>query len=278
MSFDDIPSTQPTAEGHAGHEISPLLSRHGFRHAFFHRQGGLSLEPYSSLNFSYAVGDDSKAVADNFSRAAAVIGVPADKLYFLEQVHERKGVKLNGSEDHRATMFIQGDALLAEANSRDFACCVRVADCVPILLANRDNGAVAAIHSGWRGTAMNIAGALCAQLSDYGPGPLIACIGPHISATAFEISEEVAAELRPLAPAAKVIHEIPGARPHADLRIIIRTQLEAAGLDPADIDDLDGGTVGDPERYFSFRRDGKRSGRHLAAIAPRQSKDPSSAS
>jgi polyphenol oxidase len=58
------------------------------------------------------------------------------------------------------------------------------------------------------------------------------------------------------------------AKPHVDLRRMLRAELHALGLEHAAIDDVWGCTVLDPERFFSFRRDGKASGRHLSAIVP----------
>src|SRR5687767_2917852 len=66
---------------------SALLRAAGFRHAFFTRRGGASSGPYTSLNFSVSVGDDPELVAENFSRAGRVLGVPGDNIAVLSQVH-----------------------------------------------------------------------------------------------------------------------------------------------------------------------------------------------
>jgi copper oxidase (laccase) domain-containing protein len=103
-----------------------------------------------------------------------------------------------------------------------------------------------------------------------GRGELLAAIGPHISAAAFEVSDEVAAELAASCPVPGAVERVSGERPHVSLRFIVTQKLLALGLAESGVEQVGGCTVGDKERYFSFRRDGKRSGRHLSAIVPRR--------
>src|SRR5690242_9027464 len=77
---------------------SALLSRAGFRHAFFTRRGGVSVGPYASLNFSRAVGDDPDRVARNVGLAAEALGVGSERVYYLSQVHGPDARVLTGSE------------------------------------------------------------------------------------------------------------------------------------------------------------------------------------
>jgi copper oxidase (laccase) domain-containing protein len=101
-----------------------------------------------------------------------------------------------------------------------------------------------------------------------GRAQLIAAIGPHISLDSFEVSEEVASELLAASPDTQVVDRSKR-RPHVDLRRIVRAQLMSLGLEPSAIDDVWGCTVRDETQFFSFRRDGQASGRHLSAIVPR---------
>ena len=132
-----------------------------------------------------------------------------------------------------------------------------------------------AIHAGWRGVVAGVveAGVACLRRSVGGSGELIAAIGPHISVAAFEVSEEVARELDGASPVpGGVVRPQAGAasaKPHVSLRFIVTQKLLALGLIEARIDQVGGCTYLEPESYFSFRRDGKRSGRHLSAIVPR---------
>jgi YfiH family protein len=136
-------------------------------------------------------------------------------------------------------------------------------------LGDRETGAVAAIHAGWRGVACGVVGAAVEALRELTGrrGDLLAAIGPHISVRAFEVGEDVAAQLAAASDARGVV-ERTAARPHVDLRRIVRAQLLGGGVAPSAVDDVLGCTVSEPQRFFSFRRDGEKSGRHLAAIVP----------
>jgi hypothetical protein len=248
---------------------SRLLREAGFSHAFFTRRGGTSRGPYASLNFSWTVGDDERNVIENVSRAARQLGVDASRLYWLSQVHGSDAHVVTDSEDPTAVRERSGDALLGAAAG--VACGVRTADCVPVLLADERSGCVAAAHAGWRGVVLGVVPATVEHLRALaGRGAeIVAAIGPHISAGAFEVGEDVADELARSSPVAGVVRRGSAERPHVDLRAIVRAQLRAAGVDDARVDDVFGCTVSDPELFFSYRRDGPRSGRHLSAIVAR---------
>jgi YfiH family protein len=248
---------------------SPVLLGAGFRHGFFTRRGGASTGPYATLNFSAAVGDSPASVETNLTRAAAALGVARERLYYLTQVHGAAVIEVTGDEVASTVAVREGDALVARG--ADVACGVRVADCVPVLLGDAATGAVAAVHAGWRGVVADVVGAAVAALrrETEGAAGLVAAIGPHISEAAFEVGEEVAQQLDAVAPEAAAVQRVAGQKPRVALRALVRAQLLRAGLRASDIDDVAGCTFTEPERFFSFRRDGPRSGRHLAAIATR---------
>jgi YfiH family protein len=160
----------------------------------------------------------------------------------------------------------QADAIVAR--SGQLACAVRTADCVPILVADPQTGAVAAIHSGWRGTVANVVEATLNRLNA-NPGRLLAAVGPHISRDAFEVSADVADQLQAVAPGEPVVFRSENRKPHVDLRRLISAQLRAAGVPEAQIDQVHGCTVLDAGRFFSYRRDGQQSGRLLSGIVPK---------
>ncbi|HEY5372954.1 MAG TPA: peptidoglycan editing factor PgeF [Polyangiaceae bacterium] len=246
---------------------SALLSRAGFRHAFFTRRGGVSTGAYQSLSFSIAAGDTADNVRENLERAGAALDVDSKRIHFLSQVHGRVARTLDGSEAQSTLIKLEGDAVLSRAPG--LACGVRSADCVPVLLADRRSGAVAAAHAGWRGAVQGVVSATIDALRALVPNPdLIAAIGPHISVQAFEVSEDVAETILKASLDPHIVDRS-HAKPHVDLRRMLRAELRSQGLDDAGIDDVWGCTVLEPARFFSFRRDGKASGRHLSAIVPR---------
>jgi len=149
------------------------------------------------------------------------------------------------------------------------AACVSIADCVPVLLADPETGAVAAIHAGWRGTVARVAAegvrALVAE-SGAPPARLVASIGPSIGPCCYEISAELAARFEAeLGPA--VVRA--GRAPRLDLWAANVIVLGAAGV-PADrVEVLGRCTACERDLFFSHRRDAGRTGRQMAFIAPR---------
>lgn len=248
---------------------SKVLEREGFRHAFFTRRGGVSAGPYASLSFSLAVGDTPSAVAENLERAASALGVAPSHVHFLSQVHGADVIVTSGRVDRTLLVHREGDAVV----STDPTCAVsvRIADCVPILVGDRASGAACAIHAGWRGLALGVIEAGVTKLRDVvgSTGDLVAAIGPHIRLAAFEVSDDVAEALAACAPGTDAVDRTLGPKPHVSLARIARRKLRDLGLRDPDVDEVPGCTFSDREDFFSFRRDGKASGRHLAAIVPR---------
>jgi copper oxidase (laccase) domain-containing protein len=229
---------------------SEVLAAAGFRHAFFTRHGGVSTGPYSSLNFSIAVGDEPENVAENLRRAARAVGVSPERIYYLSQVHGAAAQIVSGTEPREDVLATEGDALVGDESS----------------------GSVVAIHAGWKGL---VAGVLEAGIGTLRgvigrPGSLVAAIGPHITALGFEVSEDVATVLAGCSSRASVVERHPGGKPHVNLAAIARDKLLSLGLPEPNIEVVPGCTHTDRERFFSFRRDGRTSGRHLSLIVPRR--------
>jgi YfiH family protein len=132
---------------------------------------------------------------------------------------------------------------------------------------------VAAIHAGWRGTVRGVVEAGVRALLGAGSGrpeQLRAAIFPHIRACCFEVGEDVAQELLDATPGGDLaVIDRSRAKPHVDLAAIVSAKLHALGLERGHVEQVEGCTRCEPQRFFSYRRDGKRSGRHLAAIVSR---------
>jgi polyphenol oxidase len=244
---------------------SSKLQQAGFRHGFSLRTGGVSEAPYDSLNLARNLADPG--ALENHRRLAREVGYVPSALYEVSQVH---GNVVLGADPHvPAAEFRQreGDALWAR--QRDLAVGIRTADCVPILLASPDSGAVAAVHAGWRGLVAHVisesVAALCAA-ARVEARTLIAAIGPHISRDAFEVSHEVAQQIAACAAHDSQVIVPRAPRPYVDLARVVCAQLKAAGMAADHIEQVPGCTFQDSQHFFSFRRDGQASGRHLAVI------------
>jgi len=184
----------------------------------------------------------------------------------IVQVKQVHGAAVALAPDASRREHCEADAIVARAADGRVAIGVRVADCVPVLIASAETGDVAAVHAGWRGVT---SGVVAAGVKALGGGGLLAAIGPCIGACCFEVGRDVAGAIERAAPGADVIAPYPHASPDkvfVDLRAAVRQQLREAGVDPARIDDVPGCTRHESARFHSFRRDGKGSGRMLASI------------
>ena len=246
---------------------SRLLSALGFRHGFNLRTGGASTgAPYASFNLGRSVGDDPVQVDENHRRFARAIGYTPDELYEVSQVHGSAAELADRALDPSAFRAREAAGVIAPPGQ--LCAAVRVADCAPVLLADVESGAVAALHAGWRGTVAGVLESGCAALLHAGSGrrgALRAAIFPHIRRCCFEVGDDVAAQLRAASPDPDVV-DASRHKPHVDLGAILRAKLAALGVAPENVDDVPGCTRCEPDRFFSFRRSGKQSGRHLCAI------------
>ena len=190
---------------------------------------------------------------------AAALG---GKIVQVKQVHGAKAVLAAEAARQEA------DALVARLGGESVAVGVRVADCVPVLVASTETGGVAAIHAGWRGVVAGIvpAGVELLGVSALAgrAASLVAAIGPCTGACCFEVGADVAERIG-------FVTRRAGDKAYVDLRAAVRAQLRALGLADDAIDDVPGCTKHEPDRFHSFRRDGANSGRMLAAIATRPS-------
>lgn len=209
------------------------------------RGGGVSLPPYASLNLGDHVGDDPAAVAAN--RALLGRSLPAEPLW-LSQVHGT--AVADADRDPPGSI---ADASVARRPGT--VCAVLTADCLPVLLCDREGSVVGAAHAGWRGLCEGVLEAVVGAMG-VEPERLLAWLGPAIGPAAFEVGDEVRAAFIARDPAAAGAFR-PGATAGkwlADLYALARQRLAGCGV--ADV--YGGGlcTVSDAGRFFSYRRDG----------------------
>jgi YfiH family protein len=207
------------------------------------------------------------------------LGVELDALVRLRQVHcvevfaAKKRAKNGQSGKTLPTPFsgspVSGwpQADIAVSDDPSVALSVRIADCVPILLADRRGGAVAAIHAGWNGTAEGAAMvAVRALESRFGtrPADVVAAVGPSIGPCCYEFGSDLVERFSAHADASSWFANRD--KPHLDLWRATRSQLERAGVPASQIHVAALCTFDHPALFHSYRRDGKQAGRLVAAI------------
>lgn len=225
------------------------------------RGAGAGLPPFHGFNLGDHVGDDPATVARHRAELAQALGVRA---IYLHQVHGTEVVRL----DDRTSVAVPLTADAAITTVPGLACTIMVADCLPVLLADRQGRGVGAAHAGWRGLAGGVLERTVAGLAEAvgaRPADLVAWLGPCIGPRRFEVGEEVRAAFLAGQPGADT-HFKPGERPGkwwADLQGLARDRLTRCGV--GDISAEPACTVEDTSRFFSFRRDG-RTGRMAALV------------
>ena len=217
------------------------------------RAGGVSQGPYAGCNLGLRTGDDPRAISDNRARLEALLPQPPR---WLRQVHGAAVV-----EAEAVTDAPEADA--AVARRAGTVCGVLVADCIPVLLADRAGTIVAVAHAGWRGLAAGVIANTVARMA-VAPREIVAYLGPGIGPAAFEVGADVrdAFVSRDSRAQAAFVPHAPG-KWLADLFLLARQSLQHAG-----VEDVHGGgfcTYSDPARFFSYRRE-RTTGRMAAVI------------
>lgn len=237
----------------------------GVTFAFTERTGGVSRGEYASLNLGDACGDDPTCVAENRRRALAALGAEecVEALVNPKQVHGDHVVVVRSGEGEELAAAQRearagADAIVCTAPGVPVLLCY--ADCVPVVLVA--SHAFAVVHSGWRGTIVRIAAkALGVLTSEAGcePSSVRTYLGPHIGASDYEVSSELVARFR--GEFGDIIE--PSYR-HLDLGAAIVRTLCDAGVPREGIVDAGVSTASTTDRFFSYRAEGGRCGRHGA--------------
>jgi purine-nucleoside/S-methyl-5'-thioadenosine phosphorylase / adenosine deaminase len=247
---------------------SDALTLPRVRHAFFTREGGVSEGVYASLNCGFGSGDAAARVAENRRRAMARLGLGADSLNTIYQVH---GTEVAVVE----RPFAPGTAPRADAQvtrMAGVALGILTADCAPVLFADPEAGVVGAAHAGWRGALAGVVEATIFAMEGLGAtrAHISAAIGPTIGRASYEVGPEFReAFLAADTPNASFFDPGRGDRFQFDLPAYVESRLAAAGL--AAFERIDADTCAAPDRFFSYRRvtleGGGDYGRALAAVA-----------
>lgn len=197
-----------------------------------------------------------------FGTRSATVWRHDPRIVALHQIHSGLSVEATGP----AGRIGDGDALLTRVPGLLLS--VRTADCFPILIADPEHRAVAAVHAGWRGVVERItanAVAAMAERFESRPAALLAAIGPGIGACCYEVGPEVGAQFQPLFPERADL----GERSRVDLAEANRRLLVAAGIPAAQIALAGLCTSCLEEEFHSYRRDRHGAGRMLSVIGIR---------
>ncbi len=220
------------------------------RHGFFTRRGGVSAGPYTSLNANFSGGDLPDHVTENRARIAGALGLPADRLLGVKQVHGTNVIRV---EDPWAPgQGPAADALVTDRRAIGLG--VITADCAPVLFLDAAAGVAGAAHAGWRGAAGGVLEATAAAMAALGARNITAVVGPCIGPDSYEVGPDVRDAVLPTLPDVARFFR-PGRPPDRlqfDLASYCLARLRVAGIADAHALHLD--TLTDEARFFSHRR------------------------
>lgn len=290
-------------------EAPPLAKFDWLVHGFSTRAGGTGDVAKSRgdrkatermLDPGSAAEDSPARVAENRQLFFRAVGADGMRAVTLRQIHSDIVHRVD-SPDGAAGDPPGGDALFTRASGCLLA--IQTADCVPILLADPKQRAIAAIHAGWRGTVRRIAAKTLGRMQmEFGTRPqdVVAALGPSIGRCCYEVGEDVAREFHAQFPEARQWfdgpfdalasgesdpnwlpwltmmppgHQPPPLRVHLDLIAANRAILAAAGVPHAQISSSGFCTACRTDLFFSYRREGA-TGRLIAAIGIRKQIPP----
>jgi hypothetical protein len=232
-------------------------------HAFLTRLGGTSAPPFDTLNLGHTVEDDLAAVEGNHDRAFAALGLRREQVVSPYQVHGTH-VRLV-SQAHTGTTQPATDGLLTTTSG--VALLLRFADCVPILMFDAKHRAVALVHSGWKGTAGNIAAAAVEAFIHHAgsqPGDLWAGVGPAIGPCCYEVGQEMEKTIAQVTPEGTEVLQRRSGKLYLDLPSLVRAQLAEAGVKQIVMSGIC--TACHTEEWFSHRAENGRTGRFGALV------------
>ena len=242
--------------------IAPTLfeSIPGIAAGFSTRHGGVSDQPFTSLNLGLSTNDEKGNVLENRKRLFESVGFSVDALAITGQVHGDKVLEVNAPGS-----YVGYDGLITR--SKGLLLCLSAADCASVLLVDTENKIVGACHSGWRGTVANITGKTVSMMADLGarPSSMYAYVSPCISKTNFEVGWEVADQFDEA-----YLYRVSGKeKPHIDLKAAIKDQIISAGIDANRVEISPFCTVGEKNHFFSYRAEQGKTGRMMGFVGMR---------
>jgi len=241
--------------------------------AFSWRRGGQSPAPFDSLNFSAGQGDSQENVRSNLAILGGRIGIDPEKIVTCRQVH--------GDHIH-VTEAVPDSAPRADAivtPRPNIFPAIKTADCVPILILDPIRKIAAAVHAGWRGTVLRISRKTVKLMQDrFGsdPSDLLVGMAPGIGPCCYEVDDAVLTPFRKTFRDAGRFISIHNSNrnskvsDHLDLAAANRFELTEMGVPEKNIYATDLCTACHKDLFFSHRRDGAKSGRHIAVVGFRE--------
>jgi len=236
------------------------------KHAVFTRHGGISPEPWGSLNVGGTVGDDLERVKKNRVLSFEAMSCAPESIFDVWQIHSADVVCANAPRPVGES-YRQADVILTDKPSVTLF--MRFADCVPILVHDPRNGVIGIAHAGWIGTLRDVATTTIRAIQkNYGSNPadVIACIGPSIGPDHYEIGADVILQvMQKYGDDSELFLKSHHGKIHFNLWEANRLALEQVGVGQIEVSGIC--TACHTQDWFSHRAEKGRTGRFGALIS-----------
>lgn len=232
--------------------------------AFTDRDGGVSTPPFETLNLAgaSAVGAERDHVRENLRRVLqAFAGSAEEPVATVHQVHGSEVLVVGRDVSPGSGEPPRADGLVSD--QAGVTLLVRMADCVPVLLADPESGVIGAVHAGRRGITAGVVPRGAEALRALGARRLVAWVGPHVCAGCYEVPAVLRDEVCATVPEAHAVTR--WGTPAVDLGAAVEAQLTREGAEVV----VTGGCTVESARLYSYRRDGERAGRLAALVRVR---------
>lgn len=225
---------------------------------FSTRQNGFSQKPFESLNIAFHVGDKEEDVLKNHQQIKKHF--PNHKnISYMKQIHSNIICEIGSLKD-----IPECDALITSEKGEILM--TMVADCVPILIHDKKNNIIAAVHAGRAGAFENIVTETISQMKkthETHVHDIYVAIGPHIHSCCYEVGSEILKEAEVLGLEEYIKNKNNSF--YLDLKSLILSQLKSLDIKDAQIEIIDECTACHVDRYFSYRKEGQ-TGRFCGVI------------
>lgn len=239
----------------------------GIKNGFTFRTGGVSCGKVEGLNLGFRVGDKDEDVLENYRLAAEDLKLDFSSIVASRQTHSAN-IRIVYNSDRGKGVTKESDIFETDGlvtGEKNLPLVVFSADCYPVILADKEKKAVAAVHSGWRGTKQGISkNAISVMEEEFGVciENIIVAVGPGIGKCCFEVEEDVAKEFEP-----EFVNEKGGGKFLIDLPSVIKRTLLSTGIKEENVYFSDRCTVCENDKFYSYRAHKERTGRMGAFVS-----------
>ena len=241
----------------------------GVTHGVFMRHGGVSKAPWHSLNLATSVGDTRENVIENRHRITDALGLEADSIYDVWQVHSNV-VSYSSNSRKLENPHKKADAIITD--NPDVTLMMLFADCVPILFYAPDRNITAIAHAGWRGTVKRVAKQTITEMVEIhhcNPKAIIACIGPAICVNHYPFGGSVIESVRAVFGSEKEVGRYINGQFHLNLSLANEKIIRRTGVSRVFQSGIC--TAENASDWFSHRAEDGQTGRFAAVITCRTS-------